>query len=145
MITAITVTFVLSCKNKKETENSMSTNENKTTKIENTEVQKVDSNDDVIIWQNLASTKMSVPELTDYARRYLVDQYSTLGGVARVRVGGGLSYAMRIWLDRKELAARNLIHIEVIDASEVSPLTLLQRKNVVCTADALKKIEEGLQ
>jgi len=72
------------------------------------EVQKVDSNDDVIIWQNLASTKMSVPELTDYARRYLVDQYSTLGGVARVRVGGGLNYAMRIWLDRKELAARNL-------------------------------------
>ncbi|WP_309497126.1 efflux RND transporter permease subunit [Sulfurovum sp.] len=72
------------------------------------EVQKVDSNDDVIIWQNLASTKMSVPELTDYARRYLVDQYSTLDGVARVRVGGGLGYAMRIWLDRKELAARNL-------------------------------------
>ncbi len=72
------------------------------------EVQKVDSNDDVIIWQNLASTKLSVPELTDYARRYLVDQYSTLDGVARVRVGGGLSYAMRIWLDRKELAARDL-------------------------------------
>ncbi|MFT5111791.1 MAG: large subunit ribosomal protein L4 [Parasphingorhabdus sp.] len=44
-----------------------------------------------------------------------------------------------------DLAARNLIHVEVIDASEVSPLTLLQRKNVVCTADALKKIEEGLQ
>ena len=38
LITAITVTFVLSCKNKKETENSMSTNENKTPKIENTEL-----------------------------------------------------------------------------------------------------------
>ena len=42
LITAITVLFVLSCKNKKETENSMSTNENKTPKIENTELQKVD-------------------------------------------------------------------------------------------------------
>lgn len=72
------------------------------------EVQKVDSNDDVIIWQNLASQTMTVPELTDYAERYLVDQYSTLDGVARVRIGGGLNYAMRVWLDRQELAARNL-------------------------------------
>ncbi len=72
------------------------------------EVQKVDSNDDVIVWQNLTSTRMSVPELTDYAQRYLVDQYSALDGVARIRVGGGLEYAMRIWIDRQELAARNL-------------------------------------
>lgn len=72
------------------------------------EVQKVDSNDDVIIWRNLTSTRMSVPELTDYAQRYLVDRYSTLDGVARVRVGGGLNYAMRIWLDRQSLAARGL-------------------------------------
>lgn len=72
------------------------------------EVQKVDSSDDVVIWQNLASSKLSVPEITDYAQRYLVDQYSTLDGVARVRVGGGLRYAMRIWVDRMSLAARNL-------------------------------------
>ena len=88
------------------------------------EVQKVDSNDDVIIWQNLASTKMSVPELTDYARRYLVDQYSTLGGVARVRVGGGLSYAMRIWLDRKKLAARNLSVSDVESALKAENIEL---------------------
>ena len=72
------------------------------------EVQKVDSSNDVVIWQNLASERMSVPELSDYARRFLVDQYSTLDGVARVRVGGSQSYAMRVWLDRMALAARNL-------------------------------------
>lgn len=72
------------------------------------EVQKADSSDDVIIWQNLASSKMSTPELTDYAERYLVDQYSTLDGVARVRVGGGFRYAMRIWLDRNAMTARGL-------------------------------------
>lgn len=72
------------------------------------EVQKVDSNDDVIIWRNLTSDRMSVPELTDYAERFLVDQYSTLEGVARVRIGGSLSYAMRIWLDRQEMAARGI-------------------------------------
>ncbi|WKD50181.1 efflux RND transporter permease subunit [Microbulbifer spongiae] len=72
------------------------------------EVQKVDSNDDVIIWRNLTSDSMTVQELTDYAQRFLVDQYSTVDGVARVRIGGGQDTAMRIWLDREAMAARNL-------------------------------------
>jgi multidrug efflux pump len=77
------------------------------------EIQKVDSNEDVIMWLNLASDRMSVPELTDYADRYLVDRFSVLDGVARVRVGGGQVYAMRVWLDRRELAARNLTVADV--------------------------------
>ncbi len=77
------------------------------------EIQKVDSNEDVIMWLNLASERMSVPELTDYASRYLVDRFSVLDGVARVRVGGGQIYAMRIWLDRRELAARGLTVADV--------------------------------
>ncbi len=72
------------------------------------EIQKVDTNDDVIMWLNLVSDRMTVLELTDYAQRYLTDRFSALDGVARVRVGGGLSYAMRIWLDRTALAARGL-------------------------------------
>jgi multidrug efflux pump len=72
------------------------------------DIQKADSNDDVIIWLNLTSDRMSVLELTDYAERYLTDRFSALDGVARVRIGGGLSYAMRIWLDRSALAARGL-------------------------------------
>ena len=39
-------------------------------------------------------------ELTDYMERYLVDQFSTLRGVANVRINGGRRYAMRVWLDR---------------------------------------------
>ncbi|MGD8312377.1 MAG: efflux RND transporter permease subunit, partial [Gammaproteobacteria bacterium] len=77
------------------------------------EIRKVDSNEDVIMWLNLASGNMSVPELTDYASRYLVDRFSVLDGVARVRVGGGQVYAMRIWLDRRELAARGLTVADV--------------------------------
>lgn len=80
------------------------------------EIQKVDSNDDVIMWLNLASDRMTVPELTDYASRYLVDRFSVLDGVARVRVGGGQVYAMRIWLDRRELAARELTVADVESA-----------------------------
>jgi multidrug efflux pump len=72
------------------------------------EIEKVDANNDVIMWLNLTSDRLDVPALTDYADRYLVDRFSVLDGVARVRIGGGQSYAMRIWLDRSALAARGL-------------------------------------
>jgi multidrug efflux pump len=65
------------------------------------EIRKVDSNESVIMWINLVSDRMTVPELTDYAQRFLVDRFSVLDGVARVFVGGEQRYAMRIWLDRR--------------------------------------------
>ncbi len=80
------------------------------------EVQKVDANEDVILWMNLAGDGMSVPALSDYARRYLVDRFSVVNGVARVQIGGGQTYAMRIWLDRTEMAARGLTVPDVENA-----------------------------
>lgn len=101
------------------------------------EVQKADSNDDVIIWQNLASETMTVPELTDYAERFLVDQYSALDGVARVRVGGGLRYAMRIWLDRQAMAARDLTTSDIESA--------LRSENVELPAGSLQSDQRIFQ
>jgi multidrug efflux pump len=72
------------------------------------EVQKINSDDEVIVWMSLAGDGMTVPELSDYAKRYIVDKFSAVEGVARVRIGGEQSYAMRVWLDRKKLAAHNL-------------------------------------
>lgn len=72
------------------------------------EVEKADSNDDVIIWLNLAAENLTTPEISDYAERYLVDRFSALDGVARVRVGGSRNYALRVWIDRRALAARSL-------------------------------------
>ncbi len=80
------------------------------------EIQKVDANASVIMWLNLVSENMTVIELTDYARRYLQDRFSAVDGVARVRVGGGLNYSMRVWLDRDQLAARNLTVADVESA-----------------------------
>jgi len=88
------------------------------------EIQKVDTNEEVIMWLNLVSDRMSVPELTDYADRYLVDRFSVLDGVARVRIGGGQVYAMRIWLDRRELAARNLTVADIEAALRAENLEL---------------------
>ncbi|MDX5364505.1 MAG: efflux RND transporter permease subunit [Pseudazoarcus pumilus] len=72
------------------------------------EVRRVDSNADVIVWWNLNSDRHTVPQLTDYAERYLVDRLSVVDGVAQVRISGARSYAMRVWLDRNALAARQL-------------------------------------
>jgi multidrug efflux pump len=88
------------------------------------EIQKVDSNEDVIMWLNLQSDRMTVPELSDYARRYLVDRFSVQRGVARVRVGGEQIFAMRIWLDRQALAARSLTINDVEDALRAENIEL---------------------
>jgi multidrug efflux pump len=80
------------------------------------EIQKVDSNDDVVVWLNLVSDRLTIPELSDYARRYLVDRFSVIDGVARVNVGGQQTWAMRIWINRRALAARGLTVADVEQA-----------------------------
>ncbi len=97
------------------------------------DIQKADSSDDVILWLNLVSDKMNVLELTDYAKRYLQDRFSVLPGVARVRVGGGLEYSMRIWLDRTEMAARNITVSDVENA--------LRSENVELPAGSIESDE----
>lgn len=72
------------------------------------EVEKADGDESVIMWFNLTSDRLSVPELTDYAERYLVDRFSIIDGVGRVRVGGGQSLAIRIWLDPNAMAIKNV-------------------------------------
>lgn len=94
------------------------------------EIQKVDSNEDVIMWLNLEGIGYSIPELTDYARRYLVDRFSVLEGVSNVRVGGEQTWAMRIWIDRQELAARGL----TVDDIE----TALRRENIELPAGSIE-------
>ena len=94
------------------------------------EVEKADSNDDVIMWLNLAGENMTVPELSDYADRYLVDRFSAVDGVARVRVGGSRNYALRVWIDRRKLAARNLAISDIEGA--------LRRENIEAPAGTLE-------
>ena len=72
------------------------------------EVRRVDANADVIVWWNLVGSDYAIPELTDYAERFLVDRFSVIDGVATIRIGGAQSFAMRVWLDRQALAARGL-------------------------------------
>ncbi|MGY6519494.1 MAG: efflux RND transporter permease subunit [Lysobacteraceae bacterium] len=94
------------------------------------EVQRVDANADVIVWWNLAGEGWTTPDLTDYAERFLVDRFSIIDGVARVQVGGAQSYAMRVWIDREALAARDLAVGDIEDA--------LRAENVELPAGAIE-------
>ena len=43
------------------------------------------------------------------------------------------------------LSARNLSGVEVVEAAQVNPVSLVGNETVVFTADALRKIEASLQ
>ncbi|MBX3697212.1 MAG: efflux RND transporter permease subunit [Dokdonella sp.] len=94
------------------------------------EVSKVESDSDAILWLNMRSDRMDALELSDYAERYVTDRLSAIEGVARVYVGGGQRYAMRIWLDREALAARGLAVSDVEAA--------LRRENVELPAGRIE-------
>lgn len=72
------------------------------------EVSKANDDESTIVWFVLQSDTMSTLELTDYANRYIVDRFAVVDGVARIQVGGGRTYAMKIRLNRASMAARNI-------------------------------------
>ncbi|MFV3074692.1 efflux RND transporter permease subunit [Niveispirillum fermenti] len=80
------------------------------------EISKVDADSSPIMWLSLASDRMNQLELTDYARRYYLDALATVPGVASVRLTGRRDFAMRIWLDRNAMAARQ-VTVQDIEAA----------------------------
>lgn len=80
------------------------------------EISKVDADSNPIMWMTLSSDRMNQLELTDFVRRYYLDALGTVPGVASVRVGGRRDFAMRVWLDRNAMAARN-VTVQEIEAA----------------------------
>lgn len=87
-------------------------------------VQKSDSDAFPIIYISLEGTSIPVMELTDYTNRYIVDRFAVLPGVASVNVYSGGTKSMRIWIDRKNLAARQLTVSDVVEALRQENLEL---------------------
>ncbi|MGI1678617.1 MAG: efflux RND transporter permease subunit [Cellvibrionaceae bacterium] len=94
------------------------------------EVRKSQSDGRPVIWFNLTSDRLDLLELTDYANLNLVDPLSVVDGVARIQISGEKKYAMRVWIDRRELAARG---ITVGDVENV-----LRAENVELPAGSVK-------
>ena len=96
-------------------------------------IEKADSDTQPVMWFVLTSDRLSNLELSDYAERYLVDRLSTVEGVSQIRLGGDRRYAMRVWLDRQQMAARQLT-VEDIESA-------LRAQNVERPAGRVESID----
>lgn len=80
--------------------------------IEEPIISKQDTDASAIVWFGLHGKNWTSLQITDYADRYIKDQLQTVDGVGQVIIGGAREYAMRIWLNPDQMAAR---HVTVLD------------------------------
>ena len=97
------------------------------------QIGKQDADAQPVMFLNVLSSRMSTLEITDYADRVLVDRFAVVDGVAAVQISGARRYAMRVWLDRKSLAARRLTVDDIEQA--------LLRENVQLPAGRLESTQ----
>ncbi len=76
------------------------------------------------MWLSLSSSTWSDLELGDYAERFLVDQFSSVKNVGRIRVGGLRELSIRVWIDPIKLAANDLTITEVENAMRGENISL---------------------
>jgi multidrug efflux pump len=93
------------------------------------QIAKANADSAPIIIMNMTSTTLTPLQLADYAERFLVERMSTIPGVATVGLNGPV-YAMRLWLDADQMAARGV----TVDDVE----TALNSQNVELPAGALE-------
>jgi large subunit ribosomal protein L4 len=94
----------------------------------------------VIFSELLRSGRLKVVESLDIAEaktKQVVELMSSLGTQDALFISEDLN-------ENLYLAARNLYHAGVCDASSIDPVSLIGFDNVVITKDALKKIEESI-
>jgi multidrug efflux pump len=92
--------------------------------VDEPQVVKNDSDADPVMRLAVTSTRMNAAEITDYVDRYVLDRFTTLDGVASVEMYGARRAAIRIWLDRRAMAARNLTVADIDAALRRSNLEL---------------------
>jgi multidrug efflux pump len=113
------------------------------------EIAKADADSEPVMWMAVSSDRMSVLELTDYVERVLVDQVAAAPGVARVQVGGARRPAVRVWIDRSALAARQLTVADIEGALRTENVELpagrlesTQREFALRTDTGLRRVED---
>ncbi|MTI44107.1 multidrug efflux pump [Roseibium hamelinense] len=94
------------------------------------QVVKNDADSDPVMRLAVTSERLSAAEITDYVDRYIIDRLATVPGVASIETYGGRPKAVRVWLDRRAMAARNLTVLDIERA--------LQRANIELPAGELK-------
>ncbi|MEZ5713991.1 MAG: efflux RND transporter permease subunit [Paracoccaceae bacterium] len=77
------------------------------------QVEKSDADADPVMRLAVVSDRMTTAEITDYIDRFIADRIATLDGVASLNIYGERPFAVRIWIDRRALAARKLTVADV--------------------------------
>lgn len=72
------------------------------------QVIKNDSDADPVMRLAVTSSRMTPAQITDYIDRYIKDRITTIDGVASVVLYGERNPAIRIWLNRRAMAARSI-------------------------------------
>ena len=97
------------------------------------QVSKQDAASSPTMWISISSESRTIMEVSDFADRYVADALASVEGVANLRRSGVRRPAMRIWVDPKRLAARELTVTDVEDA--------LRRENVQIPSGRLESSE----
>ena len=97
------------------------------------------------MWLAVSSPTWNDLELGDYVERYLVDQFSSVKNVGRIRVGGLRELSIRVWIDPIKLAANDLTVQEVESALRGENIRLpagtLEADNIDLTLNLDKSYE----
>lgn len=106
---------------------------------------KSDSDADPVLRIGVVSDRMTPSEITDYIERFLVDRLATLDGVANVEINGQRRFAIRIWLDRRAMAARNLTVADIEGALRRNNLELPAGEVESLTRELSVRLDSRLQ
>jgi len=99
-------------------------------------IAKQDASAQPIMWVAFYSDRYTTQELTDIAERQVKDRLQTVPGVSGVVIGGAKRYAVRIWLDPAQMAARGATALDVE--------TALRRQNVELPSGRIESFDREL-
>ncbi len=89
-----------------------------------------------VMWIGFTSNQLDSIELNDYLERNVIDRLSILPGVASIRIGGERKYAIRIWLNPDEMAARSVTAEDILLA--------INNENIERPAGRIESIEREM-
>lgn len=104
--------------------------------VEEPVIEKASADDQPMMYLTVRSDEYDTAALTDLVDRTVVDAIGAVSGVSQVQIGGEKRYAMRIWLDRRAMAARG------VTAGDIS--ARLEAENVELPAGELETATQAI-
>jgi hydrophobe/amphiphile efflux-1 (HAE1) family protein len=86
------------------------------TNVDPATITKTNPDDQPIIWLALTGKGKTLREMMVYARDTVKDQFTTIGGVGNVLLGGYVEPAMRVWVDPEKMQRANIAVTDVVNS-----------------------------